>query len=143
MGKVRIAALLGSLLIAATLVPLLAPKSDSLTVSAVHLPRQHLDLGQVAQDEQHDLVSNVENRGTRRLVINQINTDCGCGEPIAESILILPGETGQLWVHFETQSATGLIRRAVQYTTNDPCCPRFELLITASVDSSPSRVASQ
>lgn len=99
------------------------------------LPKRRLDLGAVTYREKREFRFCVVNKGNRRLVINEIDSDCGCGEPVRRAVLIPPGEVEQLTVSLDTRFATGEIQKLAEYTTNDPTQPRLELLVTAFVQS--------
>jgi len=112
----------------------LIPTSRCLDDGAVvYLPQRQLDLGSVTFQEERDIKFEVVNMGKRRLVINEIDSDCGCGEPVRRTVVIPSGEVGHLSVGIDTRFAIGEIRKQTSFTTNDPVQPRFELLVKASV----------
>jgi hypothetical protein len=69
------------------------------------------------------------------LVINEIDLECGCRDPIRRTILVPPGETVEANVTLDTRFATGPIEKIASFTTSDPTQPRFDLTVRAWVDA--------
>lgn len=81
----------------------------------------------------------IRNTGGRRLVINELDTDCECGERSLRTYLIAPGETVDLIVTLDTRPARGAVANTVSFTTNDPQRSRLELTVQAFVDAPATR----
>jgi hypothetical protein len=93
------------------------------------------DLGHTALQQEWRVPFQIRNFGTRRLVINEIDLECGCRDPIRRTILVPPGETVEANVTLDTRFAAGPIEKTASFTTSDPTHPRFELTVRAWVDA--------
>src|SRR5215207_6658882 len=72
------------------------------------------------------------NRGLKAVRILEIKTDCGCcttGEPGKSNYE--PGEKGEIAVTFKFGAFTGLQRKGVVVTTDDPAQPAIPLTVIA------------
>ncbi|MGV3486133.1 MAG: DUF1573 domain-containing protein [Planctomycetaceae bacterium] len=98
----------------------------------------HYDLGQTAADSRWQLVFPIRNLGTRRLVLNELDTGCDCGDDPHSSIVVPPGGTVELVVPLDTLQAAGPVESERSFTTNDPRWPRLELKARALVAGSPT-----
>ncbi len=103
--------------------------------ASLHLPRQTIDVGRVTAGEERTVAFKVANRGRRRLVINPVDGGCSCGPSTTETVLLAPGEAGQLVFSLDTRVASGPCEQVVAFTTNDPRRPGFQLSVRAVVAS--------
>ncbi len=130
--KLGIAGFMG-IMLAATVTPGIRSSAQSNFAAEVYLPNQQLDFGVVTFQEERQVSFTVLNTGKRRLVINEVNVGCGCGEPVLRTVVIPPGGAGELIVSIDTRFITGATEKSATFTTNDTTLPRFELLVKASV----------
>lgn len=93
-------------------------------------------LGQIDDRQEWRIQFPVRNAGTRRLVLNELDRDCGCEDQILETTVLQPGETGHLVVRLNPRSATGNVQSEACFATNDPALPRLELTVSAIVGAS-------
>jgi hypothetical protein len=93
------------------------------------------DLGHTSIQKERRVSFQIRNSGTRRLVINEASHDCGCANRSARTILIPPGEIGELTVTLDTRFVFGPIETVASFLTNDPVRPRFNLTARARVDA--------
>jgi hypothetical protein len=77
----------------------------------------------------------IRNSGTRRLIINEIDATCGCGDPVRVTHIIPPGDGIEVNLSLDTRTATGSVEEVASYTTSDPAHPRFELVVRAWVEA--------
>jgi hypothetical protein len=77
----------------------------------------------------------IHNAGTRRLVLNEVDVDCGCGDPIRKTVIVPPGRSVDLTVTLNTRFVTGPIQKIASFATSDPARPRFDLTVRAWVDA--------
>ncbi len=104
------------------------PKNASLVLS-----KDVRDLGQTSIQGEQRVSFLVRNAGTRRLVLNELDRECGCGKDVVRTILVAPGTTVEVNVPFDTRTATGPVENIASFTTNDPTQPRFDLTVRAFV----------
>jgi hypothetical protein len=93
------------------------------------------DLGRTSIQKEWRVPFQIQNSGTRRLVINEVSRDCGCGNRSARTILVPPGEIAELTVTLDTRFAAGPIETIAAFTTSDPTRPRFNLIVRARFDA--------
>ncbi len=101
------------------------------TSPRVHLAIQMVDLGGVRPSEVRDVAFLIENRGLRRLVLNEVR--CGCGESVREPLLVPPGRTEEIRIGLETGVVSRTIEKTVSFATNDAAHPRIDLTVVAQV----------
>lgn len=78
-----------------------------------------------------------QNRGEKTVRILGIKTDCGCcttGNPGKDAYA--PGEQGEIAVTFKFGAFTGLQRKGVVVTTDDPAQPQIPLAVIATLPES-------
>jgi hypothetical protein len=98
---------------------------------SLKIAKTNLDLGSLSQSSLHKATFLIENRGTRRLVLNELG--CGCGETVRDAILIPPRQSEEVTIGLDTQFAWGEIEKKVQFSTNDVAQPQIELTVRAQV----------
>ena len=104
------------------------PKGAVLTLCAT----TH-DLGQTSLREELHVSFPICNSGTRRLMLNALDLDCGCGEPTQGAIFVAPGETIHVDVPLDTRFVTGSVENSLEFTTNDPANTLFQLRVRVFV----------
>ena len=92
-----------------------------------------VELGVLSPGEVREIALPIVNKGSRRLVLNEVDSGCQCGDRIRRTILIPPGATEEVIVGIDTRFATGAIEASTSFTTNDPAQPRFDLIVRAWV----------
>ena len=90
------------------------PKSDATMV----FDQETFEYGTILQGEVVKNVFEFENTGTEALVIMNAKGSCGCTVPEWPKDPILPGETGQLLVQFDSKGKMGKQSKRVTLTTN-------------------------
>jgi hypothetical protein len=93
------------------------------------------ELGHTSIQKEWRVPFQIRNSGTRRLVINEADPDCACGNRSLRTILVPSGETAELTVTLDTRFAAGPSEAVATFTTNDPARPRFNLIVRARVDA--------
>jgi Protein of unknown function (DUF1573) len=97
MGRIGMA-LIGVLVLAAVCRSVtLKVERHSASEAILYIPQRSIDLGTLNTREVRYYTFELLNQGRRRLVINQLD-DCGCGEPEQATVVIAPGEYGQVSV---------------------------------------------
>lgn len=92
-----------------------------------------LDYGKVGVNSDGNRVFTVRNTGTQPLIISSVKPSCGCTTPDWSKDPILPGQTGQIKVHYNT-ATTGDFLKMVEVFSNDPQNGRSVLYIKGNVD---------
>jgi len=78
----------------------------------------------------------IRNTGHRRLVINQVDVNCGCGIKILRTFVVPPGESKDIPVTLDSRFGDGAIETIASYRSNDPNQPKFNLIARGHVDPS-------
>ncbi len=91
------------------------------------------DFGSTTIREKLNASFPIRNAGTRRLVLNAMDLNCGCSQPGQRTILVAIGETIHIDVPLDTRFTSGSVENSVSFTTNDPAHPHFELKVRAFV----------
>jgi hypothetical protein len=111
-----------------------APSVNGAQPAVVSLTNTHRDLGPTSQRKLWEAAFAVHNAGGQRLVVNQLDTACDCGERSLRTFLVAPGETVDLIVTLDTRLGGGEVENVASFTTNDPQRPRFDLTLRAIVE---------
>ncbi len=85
-----------------------------------------------------------KNVGTGTLMIDRVQSTCGCTVPQLKKKEYAPGESGVIDVTFRAPSTKGKVNKHLYIVSNDPKQPRFELgikaVVTVKVSISPENV---
>ncbi|TAI46761.1 DUF1573 domain-containing protein [Flagellimonas allohymeniacidonis] len=76
-----------------------------------------IDYGEIAKGSDGVRVFEFTNTGDAPLVITNVKSSCGCTIPKKPDAPILPGETGEIQVKYDTKRV-GPIRKAITVTSN-------------------------
>lgn len=74
----------------------------------------------------------IRNSGSKRLVLNL--DECGCGKPVAEPMILLPGEKMTIPVSMKVRPYPKRQYHVASFTTSDPQYPRVDLRLVAELD---------
>ena len=80
------------------------PKANS---PAFEFEQEIIDYGKIEKGSNGDSVFAFTNVGTAPLIIESINTSCGCTVPTKPEKPILPGEKGEIKVKYDTNRTGG------------------------------------
>jgi hypothetical protein len=108
-----------------------AAKSDSGSPVLVVL-NPTVDLGDVPPKSKHKLAYQFKNTGDAELVVDHIQSTCGCTVPALKKKKIAPGETGEIDVTFTAATRAGMMTKHLYIYSNDPANPRAPLEIKAN-----------
>ncbi len=75
------------------------------------------DYGQIEQGANGDCEFTFSNVGTEPLLLSDVRASCGCTTPSWTREPIMPGKTGTIKVHYDTNRLGG-INKAITVTTN-------------------------
>ena len=102
--------------------------------ASLNVPTNVVDFGCTSVRQQWRVPFQICNSGNKRLIINQANASCGCGDSLHQTLIIPPGESVNVTLKLDTRFGTGLVETTSNFTTSDPEHPRFNLTARAFVD---------
>ncbi|MEM6894314.1 MAG: DUF1573 domain-containing protein [Bacteroidota bacterium] len=87
------------------------------TAAKIEFKSETIDYGEIEKGSDGIRVFEFTNTGTAPLVISDVKSSCGCTIPKKPDAPIMPGETGQIQVKYDTKRV-GPIRKAITVTSN-------------------------
>ena len=103
--------------------------------ATVYLADPKRDLGHTTIRKKWGLVFQVQNTGTRRLVLNELDPHCACDDRIRRTIVVPPGKIASVGLTLDTRFTSGPTEVSMSLITNDPAHPRVNLVARAWVDA--------
>ncbi len=96
------------------------------------------DFGQLKQGDvvSHEFV--FKNDGGAPLVVEKVETTCGCTAALVSEKKIAPGKEGRIKATFDTRGYSGRLSRYLYVVSNDAENPRRELSVSADIQVPPS-----
>lgn len=92
------------------------------------------NFGKILEGEQVSYKFDFVNAGKKDLVIEKIETSCGCTVPEYDKKPVKPGERGFVRVRFDSSNKEGTVYKTVKVTSN--CKDKIlELVITGQIDN--------
>ncbi|BAO74877.1 DUF1573 domain-containing protein [Winogradskyella sp. PG-2] len=91
-------------------------KSNS-KVAIIKFKTQVVDYGTIIQNSEGTSLFTFTNKGDAPLLITNVKTICGCTVPSYSKTPILPGETGQLNIKYDTKRL-GAFTKTITVTSN-------------------------
>lgn len=103
------------------------------------------DFGDVGPQSVHKAEYDFENKGNTTLLVNNVQTTCGCSQPtlfkdgksykvpLREPVPFEPGQSGKVEVTFTAGAVKSAVNKHLYIHTNDPTAPRAELELKANV----------
>lgn len=88
------------------------------------------DFGDIYQGDTVKHVFKFKNTGTAPLVISEVKTTCGCTAPFYSKTPVLPGESGQITIVFDSEGKSGRMTKVIQVVSNSGNSPtifRFDV----------------
>ena len=99
-----------------------------------------LDYGTVKPGADGHRVFTIKNTGDKPLIISNVQPSCGCTTPEWSKEPIMPGKTGAIKVHYDT-NRQGNFLKIIEVFSNDPANNRSVINIKGNVDPNASKVA--
>lgn len=96
------------------------------------------DFGKVKQGEVVSWEFVFKNEGGVPLVVEKVETTCGCTAALVSEKTIAPGKEGKVKATFDTRGYSGRLARYLYVVTNDSENPRRELSLAAEIQVPPS-----
>jgi hypothetical protein len=118
----------GSALLPLALSRSVRPSTGLLDGPRLVAPRRHIELVPTGHPEQLTARFTVLNRGTRRLVLQALDSACPCGadEKLPATIMVDPGDSYVLELRPVRARDRRAISKTIRFTTNDPANPIVE-----------------
>lgn len=108
-------------------------KEKELPIPRIALSPASLDFGSVLQGETVHVAFNVENVGETNVLLTQVRSACPCTHVTIEKNYLLPGESAELKVIFDTSDYPGMIRQILIVSCADPRAQAHYLPLTGTV----------
>jgi len=96
------------------------------------------DFGKVKQGDVVSHEFTFRNQGDAPLVVEKIDTTCGCTAALVSEKRIGPGQDGKIKTTFDTRGYSGRMTRYLYLVSNDAEDPRRELSVSADIEVPPS-----
>lgn len=92
-----------------------------------------LDYGTIKKGSDGNREFIVKNIGDKPLIISEVKPGCGCTTPSWSKDPILPGKTGKIAVHYNTNTVSAF-KKIIEVYSNDPKNGRSVLYIQGKVE---------
>jgi hypothetical protein len=102
--------------------PAAAPKDDA-APPHLQLRESRVSFGTRYDDEEPEIVFVLANTGGRPLVVEHIDTNCGCARVGEKPASIEPGKSADVHIKIKLDGMSGPITRAASFHTDDPSQP--------------------
>ncbi|WP_224489808.1 DUF1573 domain-containing protein [Robertkochia flava] len=100
-------------------------------VAKIEFKSDVIDYGEIARGSDGVRVFEFTNTGNAPLIISKVTSSCGCTIPKKPEEPVMPGQTGQIEVKYDTQRV-GHIRKTIMVTSNADT-PKVPLKIKGQV----------
>lgn len=119
-------------------------KEAHLRPAEIHFENTAQDFGTIYQGQTASMTFVFDNIGEEPLIIEDVKSSCGCTAAAASSSEIMPGESGEIKVTFDSTGRLGKESKPIHVHTNDPDRAVLKLMvhgfIKSAVRTSPSYV---
>lgn len=96
------------------------------------------DFGKVKQGDVVTHEFAFKNEGGSPLIVEKVETTCGCTAALVSEKAIAPGKEGKIKTTFDTRGYSGRLSRYIYLVSNDSENPRRELSLVADIQVPPS-----
>ena len=107
-------------------------ESKSETTAKISFEKNQHNFGTVKEGSVLSLNLSFKSVGDATLIINDVQTSCGCTAALLSNDKLKPGESGDVRIELDTKGMKGKKSRTISLTSNDPLNPR--MIITLFVD---------
>ena len=91
------------------------------------------DFGDIVQDSIVTKIFVIKNLGTEMLKINEVKASCGCTAVVAGKNELMPNESTDIKVTFNSEGKSGKQNKTVYIETNDPKNSTIKFAFTGNV----------
>lgn len=99
----------------------------------LHVDEPVYDFGMVMQGQKPEHDYAITNIGDEPLLIEKLESSCGCTAAMATDKTIQPGDTGEIHVAYDSRGKIGAVEKWVTVYTNDAKAAAYRLKITGLV----------
>ena len=86
--------------------------------SAIEFEELSYDFGDISQGDQVHHIFKFKNTGTHPLMISEVVTTCGCTAPKWSKDPIMPGQSGEIQVTFNSENKMGRVNKGITVLSN-------------------------
>jgi hypothetical protein len=129
-----------SLAIAVGMVSFASAQTQVVTGPAITVDKEVHDYGTIPFGGNGTCEFKVTNSGTEPLILSKCKGSCGCTVPICEPNPIMPGQSYNISVKYDTKRA-GVINKSVTITSNAVNEPTKVVRIKGTVEADPNAPA--
>ncbi|MBQ9213834.1 MAG: DUF1573 domain-containing protein [Bacteroidales bacterium] len=109
-------------------------QEDTLKFPQIEFDTAVFNFGKILQGEQVSYVFKFQNTGQADLMIQKVETSCGCTVPEFSKTPVKPGEKGEIRVRFDSHGKDGTQYKTVKVISN--CKDNiFDLVVTGVVEN--------
>lgn len=112
------------------------PAIDSVDAPNIIFAAMEYDLGQMQPGTQKTAVFEFINAGDQDLELEQIYSTCGCATTLPKDRIIAPGQVSEIAVTYSAGLSSGLQKKKIILTTNDPQNKEVALWVKATLPAS-------
>ena len=91
------------------------------------------DFGDIVQDSVVTKIFVIKNQGSEMLKINEVKASCGCTAVVAGKNELMPNESTDIKVTFNSEGKSGKQNKTVYIETNDPKNSTIKFAFTGNV----------
>ena len=91
------------------------------------------DFGDIVQDSVVTKIFVIKNQGSEMLKINEVKASCGCTAVVAGKNELMPNESTDIKVSFNSEGKAGKQNKIITIETNDPKNSTIKLSLTGNV----------
>ncbi len=107
--------------------------SASVKKAKIFFENSDFNFGKVYKGQKVEHIFKFNNHGTNTLEIKKVKPSCGCTAAVLSSNSILPGETGEIKVTFNSGNYRGNINKTISVLSNDPDTPSHKLTFSVEI----------
>lgn len=106
--------------------------AEVFSAQTITFDKTTIEYGTIAENSDGHRVFTFKNTGDKPLILSNVKPSCGCTTPEWSKEEILPGQTGQIKVEYNTK-IKGDFRRSIDVYSNDSKKKRTTIFIKGSV----------
>ena len=103
------------------------------SAQAITVSPTTIDLGSMEQMQERETSVTITNSGAGKLIIKNVNADCGCTIPTLTKDVLGPGESTVVHIKFNSKKFHGRVLKMVTIASNDPMKPIVEVMLIATI----------
>lgn len=100
-------------------------------IPIVDFDKTEYDFGDLNQGDKKEIQFKFKNNGSAPLIISDVHVQCGCTAPEWPSEPVLPGESGEIKISYDSKGKEGVQRKVVTIKSN--AMELYKLKVLANV----------